>query len=172
LILASAQKLARHSWDVPLSDVISPETQKVIIGDDFSTYLDSLLTKKQSMVAQHVFNSSSLWLGKFCLLTMYYRLFGHIQKVRWQIYGAAVCTLPLFFAIIIQPVLVAPVAGKPWGTPNPLVEKAVIPGLMVGVDNLAVDLMIAYIPIPVISKLNLPQSKKNGIIILFATGLM
>jgi hypothetical protein len=172
LILASAQKLARHSWDVPLGDVISPETQKVIIGDDFSTYLDSLLTKKQSMVAQHVFNSSSLWLGKFCLLTMYYRLFGHIQKVRWQIYGAAVCTLPLFVAIIIQPVLVAPVPGKPWGTPNPLVEKAVIPGLMVGVDNLAVDLMIAYIPIPVISKLNLPQSKKNGIIILFAMGSM
>lgn len=72
--------------------------------------------------------------------------------------------------MIVQPVLVAPVAGKPWGTPNPLVEKAVIPNIVLGVDNVIVDLCIAYIPLPVVARLNLSRSKKNGIIALFATG--
>lgn len=103
---------------------------------------------------------------------MYYRIFGHIQKVKWQLYGVALLTLPIFVSIILQPTLVGPPIGKPWGTPNPLVEETKIPGLMVGIDNFLVDLLIAYIPIPLINGLNLSRRKKNGIIILFATGFM
>jgi len=103
---------------------------------------------------------------------MYYRIFGHIRKVRWQIYTAGALTLPTFVAIFLQSALIAPPPGKPWGTPNPLVGKAVIGSLMLGIDNLVVDLFIAYIPIPVIRKLRLDRSKKNGIIGLFATGTL
>lgn len=41
-----------------------------------------------------------------------------------------------------------------------------------GIDNLLVDLVVAYIPRPVISRLNLSRNKKNGVIALFATGSM
>ncbi len=172
IILARAQKLARHSWDVPLGYVISAETQKVSLIQYLWIYIYSLLTNEQTMVAQFFLNSTSLWLGKLCLLTMYWRIFGHITKVRWQIYGVAAFTLPIFAAIFVQPALVWPVDGKPWGTPNPRVEKAVIPSLMVGIDNLVVDILIACIPLPIIARLNLSPSKKKGVILLFATGGM
>jgi hypothetical protein len=124
------------------------------------------------MVVQNVFNSSSLLLGKFCILTMYYRFFGHMSSVRKQLLGTAILTLPLFAAIIVQPILVGPPAGQPWGTLNPLVKKTVIPNLVVGIDNLIVDLCLAYIPIPVVAGLKLSRRKKNGVIALFATGSM
>ncbi|KAI9660715.1 MAG: hypothetical protein M1821_010067 [Bathelium mastoideum] len=172
LILATAQKLARHSWDVPLGVVIEATTQKVTTIMHPQDHFGNLIDLEQTMFAQHFFNSGSLWLGKMCMLTMYYRLFGHIRKTRWQLYGTGALTLPIFIAIILQPSLIAPPAGKPWGTPNPHVNNAVIPSLMVGIDNLLVDLLIAYIPIPILRRLNLTQSKKNGIIALFAMGFI
>lgn len=124
------------------------------------------------MVGQFLFSNLALLTGKFCLLSMYYRIFGHIKKVRWQIYGAAALTLPILMAVIIQPVMIAPPPGKPFGCPNSNNENMVIVGLMGGIDNLLVDLVIAYIPLPVINRLNLSRNKKNGIIALFATGSM
>jgi len=121
------------------------------------------------MTALH---SSSLLLGKLCLLTMYYRIFGHNRVVRWQLIGTAILTLPLLACTIAQPVLIGPPAGKPWGTRNPHPGKAVIANLMVGIDNLVVDICIAYIPIPVIRGLNLSKNKKRGVMTLFATGIM
>jgi hypothetical protein len=86
--------------------------------------------------------------------------------------GTALLTLPMFVAIIVQPVLIGPKIGEPWGPPNPTATKAAIPNLMVGIDNLLVDMCIAYIPIPVLAKLNLSKSKKRGVIVLFAAGTM
>jgi hypothetical protein len=126
----------------------------------------------QIMVAQFFFSNLALLVGKFCLLSMYYRIFGHIKKVRWQIYGAGALTLPIFISMIVQPVMIAPTPGEPFGCPNGNNENMAIVGLMGGIDNLLVDLVIAYIPLPVISHLNLSRNKKNGVIALFATGSM
>lgn len=124
------------------------------------------------MVAQHIFNASTLFLGKLCMLAMYYRIFGHIPKVRWQIIVTAILALPLFAAIIIRPVMSGPPIGKPWGVRGPWSKYIDIPGLMIGVDNIIVDACIAYIPIPIIYKLNLSASRKKGVLALFATGFM
>ncbi|KAF2865806.1 hypothetical protein BDV95DRAFT_585938 [Massariosphaeria phaeospora] len=153
LNLRGAGLLSKHSWDLRLVDLSSARAQMTMVG-------------------QVLFNGLSRWLGKFCLLVMYYRIFGHIPIVRMQLYITAALTLPIFISIFLQPSLIAPPAGKPWGTVNPQVNMAKIPGLMVGIANLVVDLLIAYIPIPVITKLNLSKNKRNGIIALFATGII
>lgn len=124
------------------------------------------------MVAQFLFSNLALLAGKFCLLSMYYRIFGHDKKVRWQIYGAGVLTLPIFVSMIVQPVMISPPPGKPFGCPNGDNENMAIVGLMGGIDNLLVDVVIAYIPLPIINRLNLSRNKKNGVIALFATGSM
>jgi hypothetical protein len=124
------------------------------------------------MVAQFFFSNLALLAGNFCLLSMYYHLFGHIRKVRWQIYGAGLLTLPILVAMIVQPIMIAPPLGKPFGCPNGDKEKMVIVGLIGGIDNLLVDLVIAYIPLPVINQLNPSRNKKNGVIALFAAGSM
>lgn len=124
------------------------------------------------MFAQHFLNCAALWLGKVCLLTMYFRIFSHIRKVKWQLYGTTALSSPIFVAIFLQSALVAPAPGKPWGTPNPLIKTAVIPGLMVGIDNLIVDILLAYIPISVLSGMKIERNKKIGAIAIFAMGGM
>ena len=87
-------------------------------------------------------------------------------------YGVGALTLPVFITIVLQPALVAPEPGKPWGTPNPLVDGSATVGLIIGIDNIIVDFLIAYIPIPLIKGLNISHRKKQAIIILFALGFM
>jgi hypothetical protein len=115
---------------------------------------------------------TSMFLGKLCLLFLYQRIFGHISKVRYQIYIAYFMTLPIFAGIIVLPVLSAPPPGKPWGTPNPRREDNGKFSLGTGVVNLLVDLFILYIPIPVIASMNLSRRKKTGVLVIFLTGLM
>ena len=63
--------------------------------------------------------------------------------------------------------------GKPW-------DSAVlsncrhlkIPGLVHGAMNVAADIVMVLLPIPIITKLHVPLSKKIGLSALFATGLL
>lgn len=125
------------------------------------------------MIAPFLLSSLALLAGKFCLLSMYYCIFGHIRKARWQIYGAVVLTLPIFVPMIMQPIMIAPPPGQTFGSPdNGAWNRMVIVGFLGGIDNLLVDLLIAYIPLPVISALKLYRKKKNSIVALFVTGSM
>ncbi|CAI6333010.1 unnamed protein product [Periconia digitata] len=153
VVLVSVKNLGKHSWDIPLGFIASAGAQK-------------------SMVAQHALNGATLFLGKLCLLTMYHRVFGHMQKVRYQLIVTAVLALPLLAATIIRPVMVGPPVGKPWGTRNPAMKGADIPGLMIGIDNIVVDACLAWIPVPVIWGLKLEGGRKKGVMALFGTGLM
>jgi hypothetical protein len=103
---------------------------------------------------------------------MYYRVFGHIDRVRYQIYFTLVLGIPLIFSSIFQPIVSGPPPGTPWGTPNPKNNFATRSSLAVGIDNLLVDLIILYIPIPVIAQLNISRRKKFGVLMIFLTGLM
>jgi hypothetical protein len=114
----------------------------------------------------------SLYLGKCCLLAMYYRIFGHIDRVRYQIYVTLVLGFPLLFSSIFTPVIFGPPPGTPWGTPNPKHPLATKSSLAVGIDNLLVDILILYIPIPVIATLNISRRRKIGVFMIFLTGLM
>lgn len=113
-----------------------------------------------------------LFLGKICLLLLYYRFFKHMDHVRYQIYAAAVLTIPILAASIALPIGAAPPLGKPWGTPNPLNKSNMGLALGLGVVNLVVDLIIFYIPIPVVLKMNLDRKTKAGVMTIFLTGSM
>lgn len=108
------------------------------------------------------------------LLALYHRLFGHINRVRYQIWAAAILSLPLLAFTVVLPVYAAPPPGKPWGTVlnsrNGAANAKASMG--VSVDSFVVDLLIFYIPIPVILKLNLNSRKKAGVLLMFMTGFM
>jgi len=63
--------------------------------------------------------------------------------------------------------------GAPWdlavlGTCDHLAT----PGLVQGGINIAADLTIFILPLPIILKLQIPTSKKIGLSAIFATGLL
>ena len=126
------------------------------------------------IVCEAILSPLALFLGKLCLLALYWRLFGHIKHVRYQILLVVVFSLPLLSTVIIMPVQAGPPPGKPWGTiiNSKNSESNVLISLIIGVVNAVVDLFILYIPIPVVVKLNLNRRKKAGVLAIFMTGLM
>ncbi|PSN62396.1 hypothetical protein BS50DRAFT_638042 [Corynespora cassiicola Philippines] len=151
LLLVSVQKLGRSTWDLSIGFLMTAWPQRVLVCVAFLIAL-------------------SLFLGKMCLLTLYYRFFGHIDLVRHQLYWTGALCFPLLAACIIAPVLASPPLGKPWGTENPHNEEGSIVSMAIGIENTIVDLLILYIPIPTIMTLNLSRPKKNGVLVIFLTG--
>lgn len=151
MLTATMQKLGRSVWDVSIGFLIKPWPQQIL-------------------VTQVILMTISVFLGKLCFLAFYYRIFGHIRHVRYQIYAAMILASPLLAACIVFPILAAPPPGKPWGTENP--KNGINAKLAVGtgVVNIVVDLFIAYIPIPPVAGMNLSRRKKTGILAIFFTG--
>jgi len=116
----------------------------------------------------------SLWTGKMCLLALFYQFFGHIDRIRYQIWAVVVLCLPILSMAIFMPIQSAPSPGQKWGTTinSKNSDNNVKGSLAVGVINMVVDLLIFYIPIPVIVKLNLTPRRKAGVLAIFLTGLM
>ncbi|KAF2878466.1 hypothetical protein BDV95DRAFT_22667 [Massariosphaeria phaeospora] len=151
LNVVCVQKLGRSTWDISLGFLLSAWPQRVLVCMGFLVIFSMLL-------------------GKLCLLTLYYRIFGHIDSVRRQLYLTGALCFPLLAVCIIQPVLASPPHGKPWGTPNPHNTEGSIVAMGTGVVNILVDLLILYIPIPPIVKLNLSRKKRAGVLAIFLTG--
>jgi hypothetical protein len=116
--------------------------------------------------------SLSLLLGKLCILALHYRFFGHIDRVRHQIYWTTALCTPLLAACVVFPVLSAPPPGKPWGVPNTHNQENTVVAMAIGVENLFVDLIILYIPVPSVISMNLSRKKKGGVLAIFLTGSM
>jgi hypothetical protein len=126
----------------------------------------------QIIVASGFLAMFALFLGKCCVLALYLRIFGHLTHMRYQIFGSVVLALPILAASIVMPINSAPADGKSWGVPNPRNEDNTKVSMAVGIVNLIVDLVVLYIPIPVVVRMNLSWKRKFGVLAMFLTGLM
>lgn len=115
---------------------------------------------------------ASLLIGKVSMLMMYYRIFGNIDRVRYQLYGTAFLCSPLLGGVFLFPILQAPPPGHPWGTPNGKMILNTRTSLAIGAVNFVVDACIFVIPIPVVTRMNLSRKKKAGVLAVFLTGMM
>jgi hypothetical protein len=111
----------------------------------------------------------SLFLGKCCILSLYYRIFRHITLVHYQIYSTIVLTLPILVASVLIPIWTL------WKTVELAAPKKLELSrltLAVGITKLVVDVVILYIPIPIVLRMNLSRKKKIGVMAIFLTGSM
>jgi hypothetical protein len=104
-----------------------------------------------------------LFFGKCCILTFYLRMFGHMTRIRMQMYATLLLASPLLVASIMMPLWVGPPAYN--------VGTARLT-LAIGIIKLFVDLVIVYIPIPIVLGMNLSRKKKVGVLATFLTGSM
>jgi hypothetical protein len=121
------------------------------------------------LVATSFTGQIMLFLGKCCILSLYYRIFGHITHVRYQIYGTLLLALSLVIASILMPIRIGP---SGWRMPVPKGADASRLTVAVGVIKLVVDLVILYIPIPIVLNTNLSKRKKMSVLTTFLTGSM
>lgn len=120
-------------------------------------------------IATTVIGPLMLFAGKCCILAFYYRVFAHLKHVRCEIYGALFLSLSLVISAIVMPIYMGPSA---WKGPSPTGTISGQLTLAIGVIKFVVDLVIFYIPIPVVINLNLSTKKKMGVLTTFLTGSM
>jgi hypothetical protein len=108
-----------------------------------------------------------MFLGKCCILTWYYHVFGFVTRVRYQIYGAHFLALSLIVSSILMPIWIGP---KAWKGSVPKGSESSKLTIAVGVVKLVTDLVILYIPIPVVLNMKLSRRKKIGVLATFLTG--
>ena len=119
-------------------------------------------------------------MAKLSLLLLYLKIFHSSDKLRYCVYFS-MGSLSLFYcgAFISYAVLTIPRIGLAEGlvTRAPLgdiqylfVNTAL--NIVQGVVGVASDFVIFCLPIPVVWKLQLPWSKKIGVLAIFMTGLL
>ncbi|KAH7406889.1 hypothetical protein DE146DRAFT_408178 [Phaeosphaeria sp. MPI-PUGE-AT-0046c] len=135
-------KFGFEAWDVPLGLLLTKWTRNMLATN--------------SSLGQVM-----LFFGKCCILTFYFRMFGHMARIRMQIYATLLLASPLLVASILMPLWVGPPAYN--------VGTARLT-LAIGIIKLAVDLVIVYMPIPVVLGMNLSRRKKVGVLATFLTG--
>lgn len=103
---------------------------------------------------------------------LYYRLFGSKNYMRYAIvFGISFSFLFYFGAMTATAILCAPKVGHPWVEAKCTQVVAAV-GLSIGIVNLALDIFLLILPIPVILSLQLSVKKKIGILAIFMVGLV
>jgi hypothetical protein len=110
-----------------------------------------------------------LFLGKCCILSLYHRIFVHMVRVRYQIYGTLLLALSLSTASKVVPISTGRDSPKKSAQKGADVTRLL---LAVGVLKLVVDLVILYIPTPIVPSMNLSKRKKMSVPATFLTGSM
>lgn len=116
----------------------------------------------------------AMWCSKAPILFLYISLFGVRRWLRITSY----ITLVVFAAAII---VAAAIASAPCDPHHQEVDILTLlhctevsskVGVGLGVLSVTADVIIIILPIPVIVTLNLPQSKKLGLLVMFMSGIL
>lgn len=118
-----------------------------------------------------------LFFPKCAILLLYRQLFYINKKTRAGVWvGLVFCFLIYFPGITMQAIYTAPKPGESWdelsldlaqGSGRPVI----IWGAVQGFCSVALDVYIFILPLPALSKLQLPMRKKVQVFALFFTGL-
>ncbi|KAL9586244.1 MAG: hypothetical protein Q9212_001020 [Teloschistes hypoglaucus] len=146
---------ARHGWDLPLSAYTA----------DFS----------KTLLAEGILTALSIAVSKLCTLLLFYRLFGTTKRFRYCIYFGAVWVIVLTGTnVAATAVMCAPHSDESFGDAQVFerCSRLSVYSVVQGSLNVALDIYLLYVPVPVIRKLQLERKKKFGIAAIFMTGLM
>ena len=121
-----------------------------------------------------MFIGPATFFAKASILLLYLRLFAPKTWFRYTIW----CTMGFMFAlyfsyIAVNASLCAPRPGQSWLFPGVL-QKCLRQEtylIIQGGCNVAIDVLILVLPVPVIMKLRMKKSRKIGILAVFGTGL-
>ncbi|KAJ2989220.1 hypothetical protein NUW58_g3583 [Xylaria curta] len=133
-----------------------------------------LATTPQVFTALLWVNPAGLYFGKVPLLIMVLRIFETSKWVRINSYIVLIVPVILFTGGAIYATTYCSTVGKI--VTIDYVAGCLRTGLALGVWNGAVaiasDVIILAIPVPVVFKLNIPNNKKIGLLLLFLTGIL
>lgn len=127
------------------------------------------------MYAAGIILGPMMFLAKSSLLLLYLRIFGLEKAVRNTVYFTLAFIFGLYWVSIpITGYYCAPSPGNEWSIASvgKRCTKATIVGLVQGPLNVAVDLLIISLPVPVVLRLQLSWRNRVAVLVLFLTGIL
>lgn len=154
-LVLSTKDYARHAWDL----AIISYTAK---------YLKIIL-------AETLVGALALFFSKVSILLLLFRVFSTKRRTRLFIYfGIVWAALIGCTALVVACALCIPRGNESFDS-LPSIERCThqeIWAVVQGALNVALDLYILYLPIPLVLALQLGLKKKLGVLAIFMTGLM
>ncbi|KAL8736079.1 MAG: hypothetical protein Q9181_002577 [Wetmoreana brouardii] len=144
----------KHTWDVPLS-IMTPSfikrtfTQQMIIGP-------------------------SIWAAKAAILALYIRAFGTVRWLRFTSYGLMAFMFLFYWTnSAIAAAYCTPRNGGPWDAT--VFARCMVSAnwsIVLGVLDVTTDLVMYFLPFPIINRLQLARRKLIGLRVVFLVGFI
>ncbi|OAL54551.1 hypothetical protein IQ07DRAFT_272536 [Pyrenochaeta sp. DS3sAY3a] len=154
ILIMLMNRTARHSWDTPVSAI------------------DESWLKKNAALC--LLYGPAMFFAKAAICTLYLRIFKTVQWMKWCAWGALVVLGCIFWAMVpIYAVYSFPYGDEEWNL-NLALKTGRMDRLTIGICavNVASDLFLLVIPLPIIIKLNLSFQKRIGLAAVFMTGII
>ncbi|KAL8862409.1 MAG: hypothetical protein Q9178_001418 [Gyalolechia marmorata] len=144
--------VARHVWDIPLSDLLAPSYLRFIF-------------------AQNIIQAPAVAFAKSSILLLYLRIFTVKPNMRHAIYGGLIFTNLLYWIHVPLVLGFCAPRGEHEIIDLTTCAKLTVWGPVQGFLAMILDVYIFVLPFPVISQLKLPPGKRLGVYVLFGTAL-
>ena len=129
----------------------------------------------QLRFSQNIIMPIAFIFTRLTFFLLYLRLFGNSKPFRWACYfGIGFYTLSNFLDVPISMAYEFPTHGRPWAAPDTLKRWIRVEpiSLYLGGVNIASDLYIIILPMPMIWRLQMSLERKLGVMAIFTSGLL
>lgn len=114
------------------------------------------------------------WAAKAAIAALYIRIFGSKRWIRLSSYGLIIFMFLVYSSnVVIGAVYCLPRHGAPWdGNVFASCASHVKSAIIFGVFGVVADLILLFLPFPIVLKLHLTTRKKLGLSIVFSAGFL
>lgn len=115
-----------------------------------------------------------MWATKSAIASLYIRVFSAKLWIRFTSYGLLIFMLLFYMSnVVIAAVYCLPRKGAPWdGTAFARCSSPVTSVIVIGTFGVVADLILFFLPFPIIFKLQLSSKKRVGLCIVFLAGFL
>jgi hypothetical protein len=165
-----------HAWEVKIGHL----TKGVLLVTTQPRLVPQSLTRLQRSLLVQVLASPLIWVIKLSVYSLIFHAFRPLAYIRRLIYAGLLVTgiytvgCAIANGIVCGPQggqdrasYIAGMAGTKCGNPTGTIQLLSVTS---GGVNLLQDLFLLLLPLPAISKLNLPTRRKTGVFLIFLTG--
>ncbi|KAJ4412520.1 hypothetical protein N0V82_008745 [Gnomoniopsis sp. IMI 355080] len=163
----------RHMWDIPVSWVLVDKNIRVSLVSPQSSRVIADVGFYQIMSSSAIIFPFTILFAKVSILLIYLRLFKIDRPLRISIHVGLVL-MALFHTIIIGIGIntVVKCVGISGGTSTFCKASGGSIQLAQSTFNLVTDIWILLLPMPLLKKLQLPRTRKIGLLFVFGAGIM
>ncbi|KAF2964970.1 hypothetical protein GQX73_g8604 [Xylaria multiplex] len=154
-IILSLSYVSRHIWDVPV----------IWFTENYWKY----------RFAGNTLQALAYFISRLPILLLYLRLFGTKRSFRVAVYIAIAAAAGFYIpSIPLISYFCTPSPGGDWGSLDVFAkcQRLLDWALVQGSGDVALNVYILLLPIPPITRLQLPLNKKLGVLAIFLTGLL